>query len=31
VWMLPHPCGPFAGIDGHGERCEHDHSGTQPG
>ena len=25
VWMVPHPCGPFAGLDGHGERCDHDH------
>ncbi len=27
VWLIPHPCGPFAGIDGgHGEGCVgHDH------
>ena len=31
VWMVPHPCGPFAGIDGHGERCEHDHTGMRSG
>jgi hypothetical protein len=28
---VPHPCGPFAGIDGHGERCEHDHTGMRSG
>lgn len=27
VWMIPHRCGPFAGIEGrHGSGCEHDHS-----
>jgi hypothetical protein len=26
VWLLPHECGPFAGIEGtHGESCDHDH------
>jgi hypothetical protein len=26
VWLLPHPCGPFAGIEGsHGDGCVHDH------
>ena len=26
VWMIDHPCGPFAGIDGsHGEGCAHHH------
>ncbi|MGY6499781.1 MAG: hypothetical protein ACXIVQ_02630 [Acidimicrobiales bacterium] len=25
VWMVPHPCGPFAGLEGHGEGCGHDH------
>jgi hypothetical protein len=26
VWMQPHPCGPFAGIEGtHGEGCGHAH------
>jgi hypothetical protein len=24
VWMVPHPCGPFAGIEGHGG-CAHAH------
>nr|MBA2279894.1 hypothetical protein [Acidimicrobiia bacterium] len=23
VWMLPHPCGPFAGLEGHGGDCSH--------
>ena len=26
VWVQEHPCGPFAGIDGHGERCSHGHT-----
>lgn len=27
VWMLPHPCGPFAGIEGsHGSGCGHEHA-----
>jgi len=27
VWVVEHPCGPFAGIDGsHGSGCEHEHS-----
>ncbi len=27
VWMIPHRCGPFAGIEGaHGAGCEHSHS-----
>jgi hypothetical protein len=26
VWVVDHPCGPFAGIEGHGETCAaHDH------
>ncbi len=26
VWMIEHPCGPFAGIEGsHGEGCDHGH------
>lgn len=26
VWMIDHPCGPFAGIEGaHGSGCDHDH------
>ena len=25
VWMVPHPCGPFAGLEGHGGGCGHDH------
>jgi len=26
VWMIPHRCGPFAGIEGrHGSGCGHDH------
>ena len=25
VWLQAHPCGPFAGIDGHGEGCAHAH------
>jgi hypothetical protein len=25
VWLVPHPCGPFAGIEGHGQGCAHDH------
>jgi hypothetical protein len=25
VWLVPHPCGPFAGLEGHGGRCDHDH------
>ena len=29
VWLGEHPCGPFAGIDGHGASCaRHAHSGT---
>lgn len=24
VWMVEHPCGPFAGIDGHGGGCGHE-------
>jgi hypothetical protein len=27
VWLIPHRCGPFAGIEGrHGSGCEHSHS-----
>jgi hypothetical protein len=25
VWLEPHPCGPFAGLEGHGGGCAHDH------
>lgn len=25
VWMVEHPCGPFAGIDGHGDCAAHGH------
>jgi hypothetical protein len=26
VWLIEHPCGPFAGIEGsHGEGCDHGH------
>ncbi|MGH9245089.1 MAG: hypothetical protein ACRD29_12380 [Acidimicrobiales bacterium] len=25
VWLVDHPCGPFAGIDGHGDDCGHEH------
>ncbi len=25
VWMVPHPCGPFAGLEGHGGGCGHEH------
>lgn len=25
VWLEPHPCGPFAGLEGHGGGCDHDH------
>lgn len=25
VWLVDHPCGPFAGIDGPSHRCEHRH------
>jgi hypothetical protein len=26
VWLIPHECGPFAGIEGgHGDGCDHDH------
>lgn len=24
VWIEPHPCGPFAGLEGHGGGCGHD-------
>jgi hypothetical protein len=24
VWLVPHPCGPFAGLEGHGGGCAHD-------
>jgi hypothetical protein len=31
VWLLPHECGPFAGIEGsHGESCAHDHGDPTP-
>lgn len=26
VWIVPHPCGPFAPLEGHGGSCEHEHS-----
>ena len=26
VWLVPHPCGPFAGLEGHGDDCrQHPH------
>ena len=25
VWLVPHPCGPFAGIETHGGTCGHEH------
>jgi hypothetical protein len=25
VWLVDHPCGPFAGLDGHGGDCGHGH------
>jgi hypothetical protein len=25
VWLVPNPCGPFAGLEGHGEGCAHGH------
>jgi hypothetical protein len=25
VWLADHPCGPFAGIEGHGGGCTHGH------
>lgn len=25
VWLADHPCGPFAGIEGHGGGCAHGH------
>ena len=25
VWLQDHPCGPFAGIEGHGQGCAHGH------
>jgi hypothetical protein len=33
VWMIPHRCGPFAGIEsgGHGDGCGHDHQGDEEG
>jgi hypothetical protein len=31
VWMIPHRCGPFAGIEGsHGSGCSHDHGDDDP-
>jgi hypothetical protein len=27
VWLADHPCGPFAGIEGHGGGCTHGHTG----
>jgi hypothetical protein len=27
VWLADHPCGPFAGIEGHGGGCAHGHAG----
>ena len=26
VWLADHPCGPFAGIEGHGGGCAHGHA-----
>jgi hypothetical protein len=26
VWLQDHPCGPFAGIEGHGQGCAHGHT-----
>jgi hypothetical protein len=26
VWLADHPCGPFAGIEGHGGGCTHGHA-----
>jgi hypothetical protein len=26
VWLADHPCGPFAGIEGHGGGCAHGHT-----
>ncbi len=26
VWLVDHPCGPFAGIEGHGGGCAHGHA-----
>jgi hypothetical protein len=26
VWLRDHPCGPFAGIEGHGQGCQHGHT-----
>ena len=32
VWLQDHPCGPFAGIDGHGTACTvHDHATAAAG
>ena len=25
VWVVDNPCGPFAGLEGHGEDCSHSH------
>lgn len=25
VWLVPHECGPFAGLEGHGGSCGHGH------
>ncbi|HVM20486.1 MAG TPA: hypothetical protein VM307_11040 [Egibacteraceae bacterium] len=25
VWLIDHPCGPFAGLNGHGDACRHEH------
>ncbi|HEX2273613.1 MAG TPA: hypothetical protein VHG90_07055 [Acidimicrobiales bacterium] len=25
VWLQPHECGPFAGLEGHGGGCDHEH------
>lgn len=25
VWTTPQECGPFSGVEGHGEACEHSH------
>lgn len=26
VWLQDHPCGPFSGIEGHGQGCAHGHT-----
>jgi hypothetical protein len=33
VWITDHPCGPFAGLEGHGGSCvqDHDHDSHDQG